>query len=522
MNFGCGKIAFVMAAILALGFGWVCMVLAKRLRWVDRPGHRKSQKRSVPYLGGLALFLALGTTLFVLYQVGYFVAEPGFSIPSLLACLSPALAACGLGLWDDIYEMPARYKFAFQGLIALGFSQFAYRFSVFHIPGFSPLILDPEVAVLVTTFFMVAVVNGFNMIDGSDALCLGSSTVTLALVSAVAELDGQPQFAILGLATCGACLGLLYWNRPPARIYIGDAGSLGLGFLVAGLVVALGAGAPGHFLLGPKGLPREAFAYQIVVASLLVGIPALEVLLTVARRGLQGRSLGRGDQGHLHHRLAQRGWRPASIAGGAMGVNLLCGSIALAFLSGEKGMAVMCAFMLAILLGLGLQYLDYFRMLRSDWLDKRRPHYAVATHFAAMQASKLKLASHREEVLALVKQACHEFGAHECRVSVRDSSDRRWIWKWSEPAPAQAGPRVKDRVRIADTRNHASWTMENDDREPDLNMNLRVIMTEFMRDALERLVELMAGQENVVPERDAGKTDTLDLVLSIKGFKNRL
>jgi UDP-GlcNAc:undecaprenyl-phosphate GlcNAc-1-phosphate transferase len=526
-----GKWFFLMAAILAAAFGKRCILLATRWRLIDRPGHRKSHKKPVPYLGGLALFASVVVTLPALLLAGGVPERPGFSWMSLLSCVVPALFACAIGLWDDIVDIPARYKFLAQAALAFTFSQFAYRFSVFHVPGFPPLALDPAVATVLTSFFILAVVNGFNMIDGSDALCLGVSMTTLLLLSVAAEWQNQPHLVVLALTGAGACLGVLYWNRPPARIYSGDAGSQGLGFLVACLLAALGSGEPGRFFSDiPDATQRQPYHFQFVVALLLAGLPALEVLLTVARRGLQGRSLGRADQGHMHHRLARIGLSPLAIAVAAILSSLLSGGIVLSYLVGDKGLATLLVIPFVALLSLGLQKLGYTRFFQRRWLDDRRPHFAVATHFANMQSAKLKLALNREETLALVAQACHEMGVRECRITLRDESYtfKRWTWTWLDPLPAllparlENKPSVWDRVRLTNTRNHASWTMDNDEREIELTMNVRVLMVEFMRRALERLVELAPKVATNAERYGFDLHGQRQLVLSVKGFKRRL
>jgi UDP-GlcNAc:undecaprenyl-phosphate GlcNAc-1-phosphate transferase len=513
-------IAFSLAAALTTLLGWACMRLALRYRFVDRPGHRKIHKRPVPFLGGLAFFLGLGLAVAILCIYGNPNCQAIHTPAAFTARLLPAVLACLVGLTDDLFGLRARYKFLAQGLFALAFSYFACRFSTLHIPGLAPIALDPMVAVGMTTFFIVAVVNGFNMIDGSDGLCLVSSMVSLGFIAVAAQWQMQPHLSVLAMAACGAAAGILVWNRPPARMYLGDAGSQGLGFLIACMVVALGKRPEG---LSAGQIPPgwQPFDYQFVIALLLVGKPAMEVFLTVARRGLQGRSLGRADQGHIHHRLARLGMGPLRIALVALVINLLFGGIALAFLANTKGLAVLLSTLLAGLLGTGLQRLGYMRFLQRDWVFDRRPHFAVASHFAAMQGAKLQLAQNREEVLALVTQACHEFGAHECRISLRDE-DHRFAWAWKEQVPQQLKAKAWDRFRIPNTRNHASWSMDNDEREPELTMNLRVIMTEFMHKTMERLVQLMNEQPKTLPVPEYASRAHQDLVLSIKGFKRRL
>jgi len=527
-----GKWFVLLAALLGVVLGRVCLDWATRMHWVDRPGHRKSHKRPVPYLGGMALFASMVLTVPILTFLCGVSELPGFSLSSLLWCFLPALGASALGLWDDLFDMPARVKFIGQGGLALLFSLFAYRFSVIHIPGFAPIGLDPAVAAVVTTFFILAIVNGFNMIDGSDALCLSASITALFWIALLTQWQGQPHLVALSLAGCGACLGLLYWNKPPARMYGGDAGSQGLGFLVACMLVAAGAGEPGQFFNDlSAAASRQPFRFQIVVACLLAGVPALEVFLTVARRGLQGRPLGRADQGHLHHRLARLGLKPRGVAIVAAINNIVIAAIILAVLSGHKGLAVLVIIGQVALWVLGLQKLGYGRIFQRRWLDDRRPHFAVANHFTNMQIAKLKLATNRDEVLALVAQACHEFGVLECRITLRDRTNtyRLWTWAWQDPAPLPVParlrhlPHIADRARLPGRRNHAVWTLVNDEREYELTMDMRVLMVEFMARALERLVGLAPEVvDNPIVFNAISQTERKEPVLSIKGYKKRL
>jgi len=490
------QLAGLLSVVLALLAGQGAIGLALRLGWVDRPGHRKTHRRPVPYLGGPALLLALcagaGAASWGALKCGL----SGFSVASLLACILPAILASLLGLWDDLADLRARYKMSGQLALALAFSLFAYRFVAVHIPGFKAFAMGTVESVLGTAFFIVAVVNGFNMIDGSDGLCLGSSLATLSIVAAAALLQGQPHLAILAAAGAGSCLGLLFWNQAPARIYLGDSGSQALGFLVACSLVALGQSEPGQF---GSALARadllQPYHYQFVVACILAGVPALEVLLTVVRRLAQGASLARGDQGHFHHRLARNGVGRRGIMLAAVLVNLLCGLIVLAFMADEKGLAVLLAIPLTLLLGLGLDKMEYFRFFERKWLDDRRPFFTAATHFAGMQAAKLKMAQNCDEVRMLIEQACREFGVRGCRLSLRGRDAQRWSWSWTEEGHEQALHGSWSRARIPGTMNRVSWFMDaGPGKDPELSMKLRVITSEFMNQALERVSELAARE----------------------------
>jgi UDP-GlcNAc:undecaprenyl-phosphate GlcNAc-1-phosphate transferase len=502
--------------------GWACRWVALKFRIVDRPGNRKIHSKPVAYLGGLAWIGAVVGGALGAWTVAHFTGCLAFNGRFLAVGLIPAVTAAGLGLYDDLFEMRARNKFLIQLAIALTFSLTAYRFSVIGIPGLRPILLSPALSVLLTTFFMVSVANALNLIDGSDGLCLGSASVTLALITVLAQWQGQTHFALLALLGLSACLGLLAWNLPPAKMYMGDSGSLGIGFMIAGLLVALGAGAP-HWVSATETAVQWAYPYRVLVALLLVGLPALEISLTVARRSLQGRSLGVGDQGHYHHRMRRLGFGPLAIALTAILTNALSGGIVLAVSSGERGVAILLVAALAVLVGLGLQKLGYMDFFQRGW-QERRPHFAVAHYFAAMQTSKLKLARSREEILALIEQTCHEFGVQECRVTLRSQGGGypAWTWNYIGGLAVSGQSLAWDRVRLSGTRNHAAWGIHQNEREAELSMNLRVLMSEFMRKVLDRLVEVETCGQGVAAKREELSLRAIQRMVSVKALQENL
>jgi UDP-GlcNAc:undecaprenyl-phosphate GlcNAc-1-phosphate transferase len=486
---GPGLGLYLLGAVAALGLGLLftglAIPVAFRLRAFDRPGHRKTHTHVVPYLGGCAVFLALVLSLVLLS----WAQASALSLPSLAVCLLPAVLAMVLGLVDDLRDVRAAVKLGLQGAMALVFSLFAYRFQVLHVPGLPPLDLG-WTAVPVTTFFILAVVNGSNMIDGSDGLYASASAASFACVAVAASGLDQPSLTLLACCACGACLGFLAWNRPPAKIYLGDAGSQGLGFLLAGMLVALGGGEPGAQFLALSGRAWQPYHYQLPLAVLIAGYPALEVMLSVLRRGLQGRHLFRGDQGHLHHRLSRLGLRPLGIAAAAAAFNLLSGGIALAFLAHEKGQALVMALLLAGLLGVVLPWLGFARFFQRRWLRERRPSFAMAHHFAAMQSAKLDLAQDAGEVLDLLVQACHEFGFVRCRLSLpqRLGGPRGWVWDWRCPGQEEHQG-LLEHVQVHAVGS-AAWVSAIRGGEAELVMESRVLSSELMVKILRRVHQL--------------------------------
>ena len=260
-------------ALVALGAALVttpaAMVLARRTGVMDRPGQLKSQTVAVPYLGGVGVFA--GTA------VGVLIGRP--------SVLVPLGAALVLGVADDRFDLPPVARLV--GELAIGIAVVAT--CPVHLPG-----ALAGVALVAVT---VLLINGVNLIDGLDLLAGGVGAV--AAVGFAVLLHGADRQ--LAVALAAALLGFLAYNRPPARIYLGDGGSYLVGTALAVLVAGSWA-------------PRVAVATG-AAALALVAVPAAEVAFAVVRR-LRGRqSLMAGDRGHPYDRLVTRGWpRPAASA----------------------------------------------------------------------------------------------------------------------------------------------------------------------------------------------------------------
>jgi UDP-GlcNAc:undecaprenyl-phosphate GlcNAc-1-phosphate transferase len=262
-----GAVIALVAFAVTLVVTPVVIVVARRTGVVDQPGALKPQAAPVPYLGGVAVFA--GTL------VGVLAGRPSVVLP-----LAGALC---LGVADDRLDLPPLLRLL--GQLAVG--ALVAATCPLHLPGVLGALL-----LLVAT---VLVVNGVNLIDGLDMLAAGVAAVGAGAFAAILHGAGRQ----LGIALGAALVGFLAYNRPPARVYLGDGGSYLLG---TGLVVLLAeAWAPG-------------VALTVGVAALaLVAVPVGEVCFAVVRR-VRGRlSLLAGDRGHPYDRLVARGWpRPAA------------------------------------------------------------------------------------------------------------------------------------------------------------------------------------------------------------------
>jgi UDP-N-acetylmuramyl pentapeptide phosphotransferase/UDP-N-acetylglucosamine-1-phosphate transferase len=267
----------------------VAILVARRTGIMDRPGELKEQTRAVPYLGGVAVFAGMA--------VGVTGTRPSVLLPLVVALV--------LGVADDRLSLPASVRLV--GELAVG--ALVVVTCPVHAPGW--------LSVLALVPLTLLLVNGANLMDGLDMLAGG--TVAVAAVG-FAVILGSPlsdSGRLTAIALAAALVGFLVYNRPPARIYLGDGGSYLLGTALTILVA--------HSW-------RPDAATPVGVASLiLVAIPAAEVAFAVVRRLRGRRSILTGDRGHPYDRLVARGWPRLSASAAyicAQGILTICAVLA--------------------------------------------------------------------------------------------------------------------------------------------------------------------------------------------------
>ena len=267
----------VLAFLLTLCLTPLVIMVATRLGIVDRPGPLKPQRRPVPYLGGVAVFAGL--------VVGMAVGHPMLIVP--------VVAALCLGIADDRFDLSAPSRLV--GQIAVGVVVAAT--CPVHLPG--------GLAIIAIVAVTVVVINGVNLIDGLDMLAAGVTAV--AGIGFAVILHGTARQVAIALTA--ALVGFLFFNRPPARVYLGDGGSYLLGTALTVLLVeSWRPGVPEH--VG-------------VAALALVAVPVAEVACAVVRRAGSHRSLTAGDRGHPYDRLVARGWPRISASLAYIGMEAL-------------------------------------------------------------------------------------------------------------------------------------------------------------------------------------------------------
>ena len=322
-----------------------------------RPGVKKSR------LGGVALAAAF-VSVVILYKLwNGWQPEPAEPYPCRKIA-SVALLMFGLGLWDDLSPLGARRKLLGQLLIATGAYFLGIAIYKFQIP-FTGHIVDLGFwSWLVTVFWLVAMTNLINLIDGVDGLAGGICLMLMSLLVYVGGGLGPMSFLAAGMA--GALLGFLRFNFPPARIYMGDGGAYFLGCLMGCMSI----------VSSQKGAIFAALTAPLFVLTL----PILDTALAIVRRGAQGLPLFRPDRSHIHHRLIESGFSRRQVVFGIYAFTAFF--LALGFVAfwwhGEH---------LAVLLGVGFVVI----LASAGWLNFSREWFAVGRTFGNSLAMRAEI-----------------------------------------------------------------------------------------------------------------------------------
>ncbi|MGB3096150.1 MAG: MraY family glycosyltransferase [Candidatus Deferrimicrobiaceae bacterium] len=268
--------AFATSLLLALYLTPIFRDSARRFGIVDRPdGGLKTQEEAVPYLGGLAVFSA------VLFPASIFLR---FS-DELMGLLLASAIVVMLGLIDDIGRLSPRIKLVVQVVAVFLMIKSGIRIRIEFLP--------PLVCIALTFLWMLLMANGFNLIDVMDGLAGGVGSVSATALSVVFLLQGDLMGVVLCVSLAGGLLGFLYYNRPPAQIYLGDTGSLFLGFLLGGLAIG------GDYTI------RNPLGWLTAIA--IFAVPLFEILFLSYVRFRRGAPIMAGSRDHFSLRL--RKWR---------------------------------------------------------------------------------------------------------------------------------------------------------------------------------------------------------------------
>jgi UDP-GlcNAc:undecaprenyl-phosphate GlcNAc-1-phosphate transferase len=292
--------------------------LATHLGVID---HGREERRvhdvPTPRIGGVAVFFGFACALFAV--LGFALASPFALLPAgehathakqvemltdqfstvhqLVGLLFGSLLVLGIGMWDDIMGMRPRNKFLAQILVALislfyGFVITGVTNPFNHDPNTNWIEFPLWVGVPITLLWYVGMMNAINFIDGLDGLLAGVTVISSVFIFAISVLHANPVVALVVIALAGSSLGFLPYNFNPARIFLGDAGSLFIGYVFATVSII--------------GASKQAIAISVVVPLVVLALPVLDTAAAIVRRAIAGKRITEADKGHFHHQLIFR------------------------------------------------------------------------------------------------------------------------------------------------------------------------------------------------------------------------
>lgn len=272
-------------------------VRRQAIRWgvVDKPdGVRRIHQRPTPRLGGVAIFLAFVIALGVaaLLPASFGIDSHTYWHDAALL-LAPATLIFLSGVYDDVRHSSVAFKLGVQTVAAAMLYFQGYGIHAFSLPLGGSWEVPAVLSFPLTWLWLVGITNAFNLIDGIDGLAAGASGFALLSIFVLSWTQGRQGICLIAAATIGAVVGFLHFNFHPASIFMGDSGSLLLGFLAAALSLT--------------GSNKGSTVVAIAIPLVSFGLPVMEVGLSVARRFLGGRRLMLADRAHIHHKLLERG-----------------------------------------------------------------------------------------------------------------------------------------------------------------------------------------------------------------------
>lgn len=274
------------AFLIALGVAYLVTPSVQRLavRWgaVDKPEARKVHTGIIPRLGGLAIYAGFIAAVLASVHLTW----------ELLGILVGGTAILLLGVADDIYQISAKTKLIGQIAAASVLLLFDIRIDWVTNPFGNMIYLD-MLAIPITLIWVVSLTNTLNLIDGLDGLAAGVSVIAAVTIFLMAVELNFWLVAVLTAALAGSALGFLYFNFSPAKIFMGDTGSMFLGYMLAAVSLV--------------GTVKSAATIALIVPMVALGLPILDTACAIIRRFNNGQPIFKPDRGHLHHRLLDMG-----------------------------------------------------------------------------------------------------------------------------------------------------------------------------------------------------------------------
>ncbi|GEP83758.1 putative phospho-N-acetylmuramyl-pentapeptide-transferase [Staphylococcus piscifermentans] len=271
----------VFSMIVSLILTPIVIKISIKLDIMDKPNYRKVHTRPISVLGGTVILFS--------FMLGIWIGHPieREIIPLIIGTIIMYL----VGLIDDVYNLKPILKLLGQCLAALVVVYYGVTIDFIQLP--FGIIHFGVLSVPITVFWIIAITNAINLIDGLDGLAAGVSTIAFMTIGFIAILQADIFIIMICSVMIGSLIGFLFYNFHPAKIFLGDSGSLQLGFIISFLS-----------LLGFKNITFFSLFFPMVILA----VPFIDTLFAMIRRAKKGQKIMQADKSHLHHKLLKLGY----------------------------------------------------------------------------------------------------------------------------------------------------------------------------------------------------------------------
>jgi UDP-GlcNAc:undecaprenyl-phosphate GlcNAc-1-phosphate transferase len=472
-------VAFVLSMLCGTVLTPFVRKLAHRFGALDHAhSSRKIHGKPIPRLGGIAIVIAFYAPLVALLlfqtEVGQlFLAERQRVIGLFVGGLVIAL----LGLYDDLRGANAWKKFLVQFAVAGLLYALGFRIDSIANPLGEPLVLG-WVSLPLTVFWIVGVINALNLIDGLDGLAGGVALVAVATTFLVSLQRGHPLMMLFSSALAGAIIGFLFYNFNPASIFMGDTGSMFLGFALSATAIQTNQ--------------KATTAVAVLIPAIALGLPIMDTLLAIGRRAWRGRPLFQADKEHIHHRLIAAGLTQRQAVLVLYGLCVLLGGAALVLTYASSGQSALLLIVLAAIAIAFLRSLGYMRFDRSASAIERKRNRALRGALRPLR-HRLRHVRANDEVWPIVVEAATIVGAIAARLQ-SDLAPASFSHGFDEQQSAGADAPALACVRFLvpggknSTERFLELRWSDDRREVDRDTEIAVdIFCEYLGDALDAM-----------------------------------
>lgn len=396
-------------------------IISLKFNIVKEPNHRTIHESPMPLLGGIAIVLSTLASIISLYFVYEykFVEIHDFSKPLIL--FLSGLIILVLGIFDDIRGVNPWGKFIVQAVAASIIWMFGIRldFLLGYIESGAVINI---ISFFLTLLWMLSFTNAMNLIDGLDGLATGISSISFLSLGIISYINNNQILSFICIALAGATLGFLRYNFNPAKIFLGDTGSLFLGYMLGGISLL--------------GAMKTATISSVMIPIILMGLPVIDTGLSIIRRILKNTSILQGDKEHIHHKLLEMGFSHRRVV-----IILYFFSVCFSFLamyltfnSGKQVGLVVLIFSIASYLAFSkLGYKEYLKLLKYRLVNNEDDSVPLEVKYFDLTA-KLNVAKKPEDIWETASKLINMIGFERSSLHFLDPERKKIIkvFSWAQ------------------------------------------------------------------------------------------